>query len=160
MKTISLLALGLLLAISSFSQNNNLKLISPAGDHYTNDSYQLDWSIGELVTATLSSNTFTLTQGFHQNSYVITSIESHSIDGVNLNIFPNPTSEFLTISNLDKLQQKGHLKITDENGKVLFSKEVSDMPNSIDVSAFASGVYFLSISTEQKVINTFKIIKL
>ncbi len=55
-------------------------MISSSGDNFTNSTYQLDWSIGECVTATHSEGNYVITQGFHQESYVITIIENLKMD--------------------------------------------------------------------------------
>ncbi len=59
-------------SIIANGQNASPDLISSAGNFYMNsDSITMSWSIGEVITGTIESNSNILTQGFHQNKYDI-----------------------------------------------------------------------------------------
>ena len=63
----------------------------------------------------------------------------------NLNIYPNPTLGKLNIVSADKINT---LSITNIIGKeILFAKDFS--ANTIDLSSYESGVYFINISTDK-----------
>jgi len=63
----------------------------------------------------------------------------------NLNIYPNPTLGKLNIVSSDKINT---LSITNIIGKeLLFAKDFS--ANTIDLSSYESGVYFINISTDK-----------
>ena len=63
----------------------------------------------------------------------------------NLNIYPNPTLGKLNIVSADKINT---LSITNIIGKeLLFAKDFS--ANTIDLSSYESGVYFINISTDK-----------
>jgi len=63
----------------------------------------------------------------------------------NLNIYPNPTLGKLNIVSVDKIKT---LSITNIIGKeLLFAKDFS--ANTIDLSSYESGVYFINISTDK-----------
>jgi hypothetical protein len=63
----------------------------------------------------------------------------------NLNIYPNPTLGKLNIVSADKINT---LSITNIIGKkLLFAKDFST--NTIDLSSYESGVYFINISTDK-----------
>ena len=58
----------------------------------------------------------------------------------NLEIFPNPTSQYININNLPE----GDLYILDMNGQILATQEISNNHNfQQDISSFANGVYFI-----------------
>jgi len=58
-----------LFSLVTYAQNQDLSLISFAGDSFTNDNYIIDWSFGEIAITTLTDNNkYTITQGFHQPS--------------------------------------------------------------------------------------------
>ena len=63
-----------------------------------------------------------------------------------INIYPNPTSEILTISNI--ANSNVFYTIFDIQGKVLTSSTITK--DRIDVSALNSGVYFIKISEEDR----------
>ena len=79
MKKLGLLVVGIVLTTMAFSQTANPELISSGGDSFSNTTYLLDWSIGECVTATHSEGDYVITQGFHQDTYVITTEVSEFI---------------------------------------------------------------------------------
>ncbi len=72
----------------AISQTASPELISSLGDSFNNTSYQLDWSIGECITTTHTAGDYVLTQGFHQNSYVITAVEDLRAD-IYMSVYPN-----------------------------------------------------------------------
>ncbi len=70
-----------------------------------------------------------------------------------LNVYPNPTSDFVTIEN----STKAVLTITNMAGVVVDTKEINGK-HVIDVSSYASGVYTLSLQSDN-LIQTQRIIK-
>jgi hypothetical protein len=71
-----------------------------------------------------------------------------------LNVFPNPTTHFLTITNLD---MPARFKVTDIMGRTVKSGEV--IPSqAINVDDFVNGIYFLEVRNS-KIVAVIKIIK-
>jgi photosystem II stability/assembly factor-like uncharacterized protein len=71
-------------------------------------------------------------------------------------IYPNPANSIVTISSTDA--DSFNLKVTDLAGKVMSTKELSGIENTIDVSSFATGVYFFEIKSGKRT-DTIKIMK-
>lgn len=161
MKKIVYIIIGLIPVNMAVSQTLSPELISSSGDSFNNTSYQLDWSIGECVTASHSAGTFIITQGFHQNTYIITATEDLAAD-IDMFVYPNPTSNFITV-NFAKVLNFGKvsmvLTVSDNNGKVLLQEKISEQEKQLDFSAYTSGVYFLTLTKENQIIKSFKIIK-
>jgi hypothetical protein len=66
-----------------------------------------------------------------------------------VNIFPNPASDFITISNLsEKSGSPLLLEITDISGKNVYSGYLVSSENSINISEIPSGLYFVKIFSE------------
>lgn len=128
-----------------------LQLISPAGGNLENTSVQIEWSLGEVVTSRLEG-AILLTQGFHQPKYTITSTsKGETLEG--LRIAPNPTLDYLTISyrSIENLE----VTLSTSSGAILKKEKGLE---SIDMTNYSPGVYFLLVQSETK-ISTFKIIK-
>ncbi len=150
----------------AISQTISPELISSSGDNFKNTTYQLDWSLGECITATHTAGSYVITQGFHQNTYVITAVENLATD-VNISVYPNPTTNLLTINfptsatDFPTSEGLGNVKITvtDINGKILQQTEVTTYKEQLDFSIYTNGVYFLSVKQENQTIKLFKIIK-
>lgn len=148
---------GLFISISATSQTASFELVSSSGESFNNATCQLDWSIGESITATHSAEDYIITQGFHQDDYVITTVEDLQTD-INISVFPNPATDFITI-NLEASLIPSSVLLSDTNGKAILQRKIFDAESKLDFSSYTQGVYFLSIKRENKVIKTFKIIK-
>lgn len=158
MKKISLLIIGIFLMNLAFSQTASPELISSSGDSFNNTSYQLDWSIGECITATHTAGDYVITQGFHHDSYIITLVEDLATD-INITVYPNPTTDLLTVNFEASARPSSVLIITDINGKVLLQENINETEKQLNFSVYTSGVYFLTVKQENQVIKNFKIIK-
>ena len=78
MKKITLILGMVLLSIASFGQNDDLKVVSPAGGYFTGSGITLSWTLGEPVIATFSAGDILLTQGFQQGD-LLSSPKSHTL---------------------------------------------------------------------------------
>ena len=74
-----------------------------------------------------------------------------------VNIYPNPTTEVLTIQN----NSSQILKFTLYNslGELCIDKILSNEINTMDISSYSDGVYFYSLTLEANIIKSGKIIK-
>ena len=143
---------------SAIAQTASPELVSSAGESFKNTGYQLDWSIGECVTATHSSGSYVITQGFHQNFYEITTVKDLAKD-INITVYPNPTTNFLTVNLEASARPLSVLTITDINGKILQHSEVTNDQEQLDFSNYANGIYFLDVKQNNQLIKSFRIIK-
>jgi len=162
MKKIFLLLISFNLTIFLVSQTVNLELVTSSGESFRNTTYQLDWSIGESITKTHSAGNYILTQGFHHGHYEITAIDNLVDTDVNISVFPNPTSDFVSVKlqNLSTSEiPSGILFLTDLKGKVLLQEKMNKTEKQLDFSIFSPGIYFLSLKQENSLLKTFKIIK-
>jgi hypothetical protein len=66
---------------------------------------------------------------------------------ISINVFPNPAMDFLAVNFSGKMIKS--VNVFDLNGKILRSLLVNDYSAKLDVSSFNSGIYILSISTEE-----------
>jgi hypothetical protein len=70
-----------------------------------------------------------------------------------INAFPNPTSQTITLD-LNGISRQGKnilIKAINLQGNVVLSLETNDFEPKVDFSAFSSGVYYMQIYTEQGV---------
>jgi len=162
MKKFAFLALTVLCGYLALSQNIEQELISNSGDSYKNQNYQLDWSLGEVVTETYISEGIVVTQGFHQSTLIISSVQDFSDFAGNISVYPNPTSDFLTLEYKDKKlaqEAKVEVNVTDINGNLVINQKINEESSKIIFSELHSGIYFVSITENGQITKTFKIIK-
>ena len=95
MKTTYLLIFSTLLSFVALAQGSNPEVISASGNSIQNNSFQLDWTLGEVTITTIENNTSQITQGFHQPYFEITSTNEIPSEYGNIEIFPNPTFDWI-----------------------------------------------------------------
>ena len=157
-KLIFTMILGFAL-IGANAQTASPELVSSSGDSFNNTSYQLDWSIGECVTATHSAGDYVITLGFHQNTYNITSVVDLRAD-IEMSVFPNPTSDLINLKLTDFQNLSGlSYVITDISGKVLAKNKILSTSQTLNFTNYTDGTYLISITENNQLIKSFQIIK-
>ena len=158
MKKSGLSIAGFLLAVLAFGQTVNPELVSSSGASFSSTTYQLDWSIGESITASYTGNNKTITQGLHQGNLTVTSAFDLAMD-VEILVYPNPTTDLITmqlgVENTDELAYT----VSDINGKHVLQGKIGNKTQMLNLGSVVSDFYFLSIKQENQIIKSFKIIK-
>lgn len=162
MKKIIFTLLPFAAAAFANAQSISPQVIASAGTHYTGSNAQLSWTIGEPVITTISNGNNTITQGFHQTLLNVTSVEEQSLAGVNVTVFPNPTSDVLNINltnNLKNLQ----MDLFDMTGKLLQARGIgaSEGNVQINMTEYARANYLLRVYSADGSVNyTYKVQKM
>ena len=151
--------------LNIFSQSLTPQTVAVSGNYFSNGAYSLSWTVGDLATTSLSNNNFVLTQGFQQSFITVTPVvEIYNKKNININLYPNPTKDFLHIDidtknqDLDKIT----IELIDLNGRIL-ETFTSNLPlNPINLEKYTQGFYFLRIFQDDKniLMNTYKVQKL
>ena len=132
-------------------------VIATSGTSFNDGTNQLDWTMGETVTSTLTSGSDMLTQGFHQPDLLITAIENPT-ETVMVNIFPNPTASTIQVQ-LQDITNATTIELYSNDGKLITSQKITSTATQIDMSSYAAGTYLLSIKNKNASNNTYQIIK-
>ncbi len=145
-----------------FLANNNLyaqKVISANGGTANAAGHTVSWTIGEPVIATISDANNTLTQGFHQTKLTVTAINDIQVSGVEIKVYPNPTSDFVNVHFSKTLENPSYL-LFDLSGKLLQQKNIESTDVKINMTSFAEGSYILKLNHRgSQSLQTFKIVK-
>lgn len=157
-KFILIFGFGILM-LNAYSQTVLQGLLSSSGDSFKNSKYNLDWSVSELQTETYYGEENILTQGFHQNNYLISTIEQLEKLPFEISIFPNPTTDIITLKAESSANEILKYIITDIYYKTLLTNNIEHV-NHINFSNYKLGVYFISVSQNNKIVKSFKIIKI
>lgn len=140
-----------------FSFGWTQEVISSQGESYSSLNASIDFTLGEVVINSVSSNNLTLNQGFHQTQWDFLGIE----DNKNLScisVFPNPTNDILFIStDVDHLF---NLELFDVNGKLILKNFISSSSSQMSLRNFPSGKYSLLFKDKDEVVKTFNLIKI
>ena len=158
----------------AFSQTISPAVVNSTGGSFSNNSYSLDWSIGEMALVNEFrplNSTYVFTNGFLQPSGWLPRPTGRRFADYEINILPNPTRGILQI-NFQTLET-GQMRFVlhDINGQALYTKEFvatgGFYSEKINMTGLSNGTYTLYIvlttsSSEplRNITGTYKIIKL
>ena len=77
---------------------------------------------------------------------------------LDVSLYPNPTNEFI-ILNLNSVLEKLSYQLTDMNGRLVSTGEITTNETVIDARNYSVGEYHLSIIQKETHIQSYKIIK-
>lgn len=159
MKNILLLIILIAAANIAKTQSVSMYLIGTAGDSYKNSTYQLDWSLGEILTETYTGTQYSLTQGLHQGNYTITSIIDIPQSNFTIIVYPNPASNYLVIDIKNGKPEDIIYSFTDINGRLIQSGHLKSQQKELNIQQYSPGIYFINIQQNNQLINSFRIVK-
>ncbi len=147
----------ILLAIATGSVSAQT-VFSANGGTATAAGTQVSWTVGEPVVATVSDGNSTLTQGFQQSKLTVTAIDDLQVQGVEIKVYPNPTSDYVTVHFSNTIEKPAYL-LFDLSGRLIEQKNIESTGTKIDMSGYSGGSYILKLRTAEQPLQTFKIIK-
>lgn len=136
-----------------------------AGGDASGSGGSVSYSVGQVVYSTFSGTNGSVAQGVQQpyEISIVTGLgESNRINLV-CSVYPNPTTDFLTLKIDDKANRQYVYFLYDINGKLVKSNTVDSRETSIDMSNLIISTYILKVqvknSTSTQEMKTFKIRK-
>ena len=158
MKNTILLFLSFLFSFSMKAQTSH-QVLSASGGDATGSGGSVAYSVGQIVYTTSTGTTGSVAQGVEQ-AYEIYSVGiKETTLNISLSVFPNPTSDFLTLKVEDYNNEALSYNLIDEQGKLILSAQITNQETQVAMSTLARGSYFINIVQANKKIQTFKIIK-
>lgn len=164
-KSFTLFACFLLTFFLTKGQSISPTVIASGGGSDVSNNIRLDWTLGELATETITTQTNMYTQGFQQPFLQVINIPERvdSSLGYQVSVYPNPVSSILHVYLHGMTDTKVYLRLTDINGRTVYLKSVHSGGSSIgiDMTNLAAEVYILFINTPSgQAIKAYKIIKI
>lgn len=134
-------------ATNTQSQTSDLNLISTAGAYFETENFSLSWSLGEVLTESLESDSYILTQGFQQGGDYSTRIPFNIVHSCDFVIYPNPASQSFNLEflNYESNFQEVFISLFDISGQMVMKKQVDQLLNTMDISILKSGTYFVKV---------------
>lgn len=161
MKNVVLLLLFFCYHFYASGQENDLRLLSTSGSFFSNNDYQISWSLGELSVATLGRNNLVLTQGFQQSFDQVTSVFSLEKKQFTFKVFPNPVSQLLQLELEELPNAEMNYQLKNIYGQLFSTGTISNLRTTIEVANLSNQMYFLTLSkTSGEVISVVKIQKI
>jgi hypothetical protein len=134
--------------------------INGGGGNATGSAGNVSYTIGQTFYTTQSTTTTSSTQGVQQPYEIsITSGLKETLISLNLSVYPNPTTDELTLK-LDKTNVSGwSYQLLDAAGKLVKKQQITGKEEKIIMANLAAAQYFLRVLDGNKEVKTFKIIK-
>ncbi len=148
-----------LLVLAPLAYAQEALLTSGADIKTTNGS--VSFSVGQMDYVMISTNAGSISQGVQHpyEIYISPSTDDMAFSNLKCTVYPNPTTNFLTLA-VENINIKGlSYQLTDSRGRLLRDAPILDAKTTLAMQYYTSAVYFLQVNEKNKVIQTFKIIK-
>ena len=131
-----------------------------AGSEATGTTGTVSFSVGLVDYVAYNNSTVSVNQGIQQ------AYEIFSVVGVqtpnpkfNLSLYPNPTTNFITLS-IDAAHIKNlSYKVYDITGKQITLQKINSTTTQISMEELLVTTYFVSVFSTEGIVKTFRIIK-
>ena len=141
-------------------QNISLQLISSAGDKYSSNSTQIDWSLGEISNENYSNFQTQITQGFHQSNFIVTTVDQYDNMDFNFQVYPNPVTKQLYVKTMNFKEYNLFYEIVDIKGQIVKMSNITQSQQEISFTNNIAGIYFIYIKQNNQTLKTFKLLKI
>ena len=140
--------------------------VNITGGDASGSGFSASYSVGQVAYQTHTGTSGSVSEGVQQpyEISVVTGIEESK--GINLSVsaYPNPTTDYLTLTINDNVKTRHALSLLsyqlyDMSGKLLQSKKITGNQTSIVMSNLVPATYFVKVIQSNKEVKTFKIIK-
>lgn len=135
--------------------------IMSSGGNATGQGGSASYSVGQLLTVTSTGTNGSVAPGMQQpyEILVVTGIDDPAASSIDLIVYPNPTTDFLTLETDTTGFSSINYHLYNFDGKLLENKTNIGRQTKISMKERPAGVYFMKVGVLNKEMKTFKIIK-
>jgi len=154
------ISLLLLFAIGLANLHAQTASIS-AGGNASGNGGSVSYSVGQIDYAVNTNSSGAVSQGVQQifAISVVTGIEETRAISLSCSVYPNPTTELLSLSIEITDSSDLFYQLYDISGRLLETEKIGCVLTTIDMRHLSSATYFLKVTDNNKEIKIFKIIK-
>jgi hypothetical protein len=132
--------------------------VTTTGSEATGTGGTASYTVGQIVYTTNTGTNGNVAQGVQQPIEISTTLGiSETTINLELSVYPNPTTDFLTLK-VEKTDGLNY-QLYDLQGKIIESKAVNSPSSNISLEAQPTSIYFLKVTKNNQLVKTFKIIK-
>jgi len=120
------------------------------------------YSVGQTVYTAQSNSATSLSKGVQQGFeiFLITGIEDEDRFGLAATVFPNPTSNFLTVEIKNyRPDTPMEIFLFDAKGQQVIRQQVVDVQTQLQMEHLSSALYVLKLIQGNKLVKVVKVIK-
>lgn len=143
--------------------NNIMETINTSGADATGSSGTVTYSIGQVFYTYIGQSVYNVAQGIQHEELekTLTTPENNVEPKTEIFIFPNPTTDYVTI-NMEGLEVENgprSYQLYDIQGRILKQNTINQSETQINLTDLSSSIYILQVYLNNKVLKTFKILK-
>lgn len=143
-----------------FSFVNAQNGIASSGGDVSATQGSVAYSVGQPFYTTSTGTNGSVAQGVQQ-PFEIQEVLGTDLFSIQLKMlaYPNPTSDVLNLAIEENELSDMSYQLIDFNGKVIKSSPISHQSTTIPMAAYQKAIYMLTVTQNNTIIKTFKIIK-
>ncbi len=149
----------LLLVMTSISFGQNS--VTSSGENAIGSTGNVNYSVGQILYTTNYGSNGSVAQGVQQPYEISVLLGIDEAIGIDLllSVFPNPTTDFVTLKFENYDFESIDYQLFDINGKIILTDKSQIKETKITIGNLPSSIYFLKVLDANKELKTFKIIK-
>jgi hypothetical protein len=135
--------------------------INTTGSNASGSGGSASYSVGQVAYQTYTGTNGSVAEGVQQPFEIseVTGLEEAKGITLSVSAYPNPTTDYLTLS-IDKFDFANlSYQLYDMQGKLLQSEKITGNQTSIVMSNLVPATYFVRVIQNNKEVKTFKIVK-
>jgi len=135
--------------------------VNSTGGNASGIGGSVSYSVGQVVYQTHTGTNNSVAEGVQQpyEISVVTAIEKAKAIDLTVTAYPNPATDYLTLS-ISEFKLTGlSYQLSDMSGKLLFDEKITSSQTQIVMSQVVPASYLLVVKQENMRLKTFKIIK-
>ena len=135
-------------------------VIATSGSDISGSGGTVNYTVGQITYNLHLDTTGSVSEGVHQayEVSIVLGLEENNVQ-LELSTYPNPTANsiHLIIKNIEN--EKLSYQLYNIQGKLLEKNKINNSNTIINMGHLPTSIYFLKVTTNQKLTKTFKIIK-
>ncbi|OGS77098.1 MAG: hypothetical protein A3G95_03275 [Flavobacteria bacterium RIFCSPLOWO2_12_FULL_31_7] len=144
----------------ALAQVNAQEAVVTSGGNASGTNGNISYSAGQTVYNTNTGTNGSVAQGVQQAFEIQTVLGAENFNiNLQLAIYPNPTTNWLTLEIKNYNFEKLNYQIFDINGKMIVQSKISAETTTISMENLSTNIYLLKVLDNNKEVKTFKIIK-
>lgn len=138
---------------------NAQSAIVASGGDVSSNAGSVSYSIGQVAYVGVSNTNGSVSQGVQQ-TYQVTTVGILLADAdFSLSVFPNPTTNQITLEVGSYNNQLLNYVLVDTEGKLIQANKVLDKQTNIDMNSLPTASYMMEVYEDNKKVQSFKILK-
>jgi hypothetical protein len=135
--------------------------VNATGSNASGSGGSASYSVGQVVYSTNTGTNGSVSEGVQQpyEIFVVTGLEEAKNISLSVSAYPNPTTDYLTLSIEEFDISNVYYQLYDMNGKLLQNAKIIGNQTSIAMGNLVPANYFVKVIQGNKEVKTFKIIK-